>query len=176
MCPPTPCKFLALSVSHWDRLGRFDKAVPDLFQEVQPISHAQRLDLLANGTHGPILHFSSASASHTSVLDDCETSIRPVLRCEIIREATDYPQAISPPGDVAADLVATAGQVVEGLSSPERSSIELGHQEQRDIRPLTVAVIAANAEPMDCVLRQHEAVYEGLGAGWNDYTDVLIQR
>ena len=58
MCPTTPCKFPALSVSHWDRLGRFDEAVPDLFEELQTIGNAERLDLLANRAHGPILRFS----------------------------------------------------------------------------------------------------------------------
>lgn len=58
MCPTTPCKFPALSVSHWDRLGRFDEAVPDLFEELQTIGNAERLDLLANSAHGPILRFS----------------------------------------------------------------------------------------------------------------------
>jgi hypothetical protein len=58
MCPTTPCKFLALRISHGDRVGRLDEAVPDLFEELQPIGNAKRLDLLANGAHGPILHVS----------------------------------------------------------------------------------------------------------------------
>jgi hypothetical protein len=58
MCPTTPCKFLALSISHGDRVGRLDEAVPNLFEELQPIGNAKRLDLLANGAHGPILHVS----------------------------------------------------------------------------------------------------------------------
>ncbi len=67
MCPTTPCKFLTLSVSHWDCLGRFDKAIPDLLEEPQPISNAERLDLLANGAHGRILHFSfRVRKSHVS--------------------------------------------------------------------------------------------------------------
>ena len=58
MCPSAPCKFLALSAGHWDCLGRFDKAVPDLFEELQPIGNTERVDLFANGAHGRILHFS----------------------------------------------------------------------------------------------------------------------
>ena len=57
MRPSTPCKFLALSVSHWDCLGRLDKAVPDRFEELQPVGNAERLDLFANDAHGRILHF-----------------------------------------------------------------------------------------------------------------------
>jgi hypothetical protein len=58
MCPTTTCEFLALSVGDWNCLRRFDEAVPDLFEQPQPIGDAERLDLLANGAHGRILHLS----------------------------------------------------------------------------------------------------------------------
>ena len=55
MCTAPPREFLALGIGHGDRLRRLDEAVPDLFEELQPIGDAERLDLLANGAHGRIL-------------------------------------------------------------------------------------------------------------------------
>lgn len=58
MGTPPSLKFPALGVSHRNRLGCLDEAVPDFFEEPQPIGNAQRLDLLADGAHGRILRFS----------------------------------------------------------------------------------------------------------------------
>ena len=57
MCTAPPREFLALGISHGNRLRRLDEAVPDFFEELQPIGDAERLDLLANGAHGRILRF-----------------------------------------------------------------------------------------------------------------------
>ena len=58
MRTPPPVKFPALGVGHRYRVGCLDEAVPEFFEEPQPIGNAQRLDLLADGAHGGILRFS----------------------------------------------------------------------------------------------------------------------
>jgi hypothetical protein len=55
---PPALKFSALGLGHRNRVGCLDEAVPDLFEEPQPIGNAQRLDLLAGDAHGRILRFS----------------------------------------------------------------------------------------------------------------------
>lgn len=58
MGAPPPFKFPSLSISHGNRLGCLGEAVPNLFEEPQPVGNAQRLDLLADGAHGRILRLS----------------------------------------------------------------------------------------------------------------------
>jgi hypothetical protein len=55
---PPPRELLALSICHRNRIRRVDQAVPDLFEELQAIGDAERLDFLAYRAHGRILRFS----------------------------------------------------------------------------------------------------------------------
>lgn len=58
MRTPPPLEFLTLGVRDRNRLGCFNEAVPDFFEQLQPIGNTEPSDLLANGAHDWILCFS----------------------------------------------------------------------------------------------------------------------
>ena len=58
MRPAAPCKLFALCIGYWNCLWRLRKAVPDLFEQAEAVSNAERANLCAHGAHGGILRFS----------------------------------------------------------------------------------------------------------------------
>ena len=72
----SPRQFLALRASHRNRLRCLYEAVPDFFEELQPIGDAERVNVFTNGAHRRILRFSCCARKPQVSTDNAQDNVR----------------------------------------------------------------------------------------------------